>query len=48
VRQYGKVSVAAPFREFLQYIHSTLPDAGLGIDVLVGFPGETDQDFADK
>ena len=24
-----------------------MPDAGLGTDVLVGFPGETDEDFAE-
>jgi threonylcarbamoyladenosine tRNA methylthiotransferase MtaB len=36
---------AAKFRELLQYIQKQLPDAGLGTDVLVGFPGETDQDF---
>jgi threonylcarbamoyladenosine tRNA methylthiotransferase MtaB len=38
---------AARFRELLQNIQSKLPDAGLGTDVLVGFPGETDQDFAE-
>jgi threonylcarbamoyladenosine tRNA methylthiotransferase MtaB len=38
---------AARFRELLRYIHSELPDAGLGADLLVGFPGETEQDFAE-
>ncbi len=38
---------AARFRDLLEYIHKKLPDAGIGIDVLVGFPGETDRDFAD-
>jgi threonylcarbamoyladenosine tRNA methylthiotransferase MtaB len=37
---------AARFRELLQYIREELPDAGVGTDVLVGFPGETDEDFA--
>jgi threonylcarbamoyladenosine tRNA methylthiotransferase MtaB len=37
----------ARFRELLRYIQTRLPDAGLGTDVLVGFPGETDQDFAE-
>ncbi len=37
--------VAARFLELLQYIQRELPDVGLGTDVLVGFPGETDQDF---
>jgi threonylcarbamoyladenosine tRNA methylthiotransferase MtaB len=38
---------SARYRELLQYIHGELPDVGLGTDVLVGFPGETDQDFAE-
>jgi threonylcarbamoyladenosine tRNA methylthiotransferase MtaB len=38
---------AARFSELLRYIHSELPDAGLGSDILVGFPGETEQDFAE-
>lgn len=38
---------AARFRELVRSIHSELPDAGLGTDVLVGFPGETEQDFAE-
>jgi threonylcarbamoyladenosine tRNA methylthiotransferase MtaB len=36
---------AARFRELLEYVKSGLPDVGLGTDVLVGFPGETEQDF---
>ena len=38
---------AAGFRALLEYIQSKLPDAGIGTDVLVGFPGETDGDFAE-
>jgi len=38
---------AARFRELLRHIQSELPDVGLGTDVLLGFPGETDQDFAE-
>jgi threonylcarbamoyladenosine tRNA methylthiotransferase MtaB len=34
------------FLDLLAYIRSRLPHAGLGTDVLVGFPGETDEDFA--
>jgi threonylcarbamoyladenosine tRNA methylthiotransferase MtaB len=36
---------AAQFLELLRHIHSHLPDAALGSDVLVGFPGETEADF---
>ena len=36
---------ASRFRDLVYFIHDEIPDAGLGTDVLVGFPGETDQDF---
>jgi threonylcarbamoyladenosine tRNA methylthiotransferase MtaB len=36
---------ASRFRDLIHFIHDAIPDAGLGTDVLVGFPGETDQDF---
>jgi threonylcarbamoyladenosine tRNA methylthiotransferase MtaB len=36
---------AARFLDLLDYIRSNLPAAGLGTDVLVGFPGETESDF---
>ena len=35
------------FANCLQYIQAKLPDAGIGTDVLVGFPGETEEDFAE-
>lgn len=36
----------APFyAELIQKIHTLLPEAGIGVDVIVGFPGETDEDF---
>jgi threonylcarbamoyladenosine tRNA methylthiotransferase MtaB len=38
---------AERFRKLLQYVREKLPDAGLGTDVLAGFPGETDEDFAE-
>jgi threonylcarbamoyladenosine tRNA methylthiotransferase MtaB len=38
---------AAQFRALLAYIQDKLPDAGIGADVLIGFPGETDGDFAE-
>ena len=33
------------FRDLAAEIHRRFPDAGLGLDVLVGFPGETAADF---
>jgi threonylcarbamoyladenosine tRNA methylthiotransferase MtaB len=33
------------YRELVEYIKSNDPDAGIGVDVIVGFPGETDTLF---
>lgn len=40
-RPYG----AADFRELLCRIADVIPEAGLGTDVMVGFPGESREDF---
>jgi len=34
------------YREKLEKIRATMPTAAIGADVMVGFPGETDDDFA--
>lgn len=36
---------AALYRELIEYLHLSFPDAAIGADVLVGFPGETDAQF---
>jgi threonylcarbamoyladenosine tRNA methylthiotransferase MtaB len=41
-RPYGP----GEFRDLVDEITRRFPGAGLGLDVLVGFPGETDSDFA--
>jgi threonylcarbamoyladenosine tRNA methylthiotransferase MtaB len=33
------------YSDLVARIHSRIPDAAIGADVMVGFPGETDQDF---
>lgn len=35
------------FAERLEKIRSLIPDVFIGIDVIIGFPGETDEDFQD-
>ncbi|MEW5845304.1 MAG: tRNA (N(6)-L-threonylcarbamoyladenosine(37)-C(2))-methylthiotransferase MtaB [Bacteroidota bacterium] len=35
------------FAERIELIRSRMPDTFFGVDVIVGFPGETDDDFAD-
>ncbi|MBI4471886.1 MAG: tRNA (N(6)-L-threonylcarbamoyladenosine(37)-C(2))-methylthiotransferase MtaB, partial [Acidobacteria bacterium] len=37
----------AYYAELTQTIRSRAPDAAIGADVMVGFPGETDEDFAE-
>jgi threonylcarbamoyladenosine tRNA methylthiotransferase MtaB len=37
---------AARVRELFLHVQRAIPDVGLGTDVLVGFPGETETDFA--
>jgi threonylcarbamoyladenosine tRNA methylthiotransferase MtaB len=32
-------------RDLIQRIHARLPDAAIGLDLIVGFPGETDAEF---
>ncbi len=36
------------FASRLETIRSFMPDAFIGVDVIVGFPGETDEDFEDE
>jgi threonylcarbamoyladenosine tRNA methylthiotransferase MtaB len=38
---------SADFQRVVESIHVQLPDAAIGTDVIVGFPGETDTDFAE-
>jgi threonylcarbamoyladenosine tRNA methylthiotransferase MtaB len=42
----GRDYTPEEFRDLVQEIHRFFPEAGLGLDVLVGFPGETAPDFA--
>jgi threonylcarbamoyladenosine tRNA methylthiotransferase MtaB len=35
------------FAERIELIRSRMPDTFFGVDVIVGFPGETDDDFSD-
>ncbi len=35
----------ALYRETIEHIKTTIPDACIGADVIVGFPGETDEDI---
>jgi threonylcarbamoyladenosine tRNA methylthiotransferase MtaB len=41
----GRDYTPEEFRDLVEEINRNIPDAGLGLDVLVGFPGETAADF---
>ena len=45
LHRMGRPYTRDEFRDLVMEIHETVPDAALGIDVLVGFPGETDIAF---
>ena len=33
------------FRELIEKVNTEIPDVGVGIDVIIGFPGETDENY---
>ena len=33
------------FRELIEKVNIEIPDVGIGVDVIIGFPGETDENF---
>lgn len=45
LKAMGRSGSAESYRRILDQIHERLPGAALGADIIVGFPGETDEDF---
>jgi threonylcarbamoyladenosine tRNA methylthiotransferase MtaB len=45
LRKMGRPYTADGFRQKVTKIHRRLPDAAIGVDTLIGFPGETDTAF---
>ena len=46
LRQMGRVYTTAEFADAVARAREALPNLSLGTDLIVGFPGETDEDFA--
>jgi len=47
LRRMNRKYTMAQFRDVVGLIHRYLPDWAITTDIIVGFPGETDADFAD-
>jgi threonylcarbamoyladenosine tRNA methylthiotransferase MtaB len=41
----GRKSTLAEYRDIMAFLRSRSPEAALGADIIVGFPGETEEDF---
>lgn len=47
LKRMGRQYTAAFFRELITKISTALPDAFIGVDIIAGFPGETEAEFED-
>jgi len=45
LRKMGRPYTHDEFRNLVFFIHDNVPDAAIGADILIGFPGETDEAF---
>ncbi len=45
LRKMGRPYTRDDFRQLILFIRDTLPDAAIGADTLIGFPGENDEAF---
>lgn len=48
LRAMGRVYDTAAFAQMAERAYTALPDLALGTDLIVGFPGETDEDFEES
>lgn len=47
LREMGRPYDAEEYRQLADYLRAMVPEIALTTDIIVGFPGETDEDFAD-
>ncbi len=45
ISQMGRKITVADYRKILEFLYSGCPNAALGADIIVGFPGEGEEDF---
>ena len=46
LRRMGRPYTVAQYRRLVEQIRAAIPEAGLSTDVIVGFPGETEEEYA--
>ena len=47
LREMGRPYDAEEYRQLVDYLRAMVPEIALTTDIIAGFPGETDEDFAD-
>lgn len=47
LQEMGRPYDAEEYRQLVDYLRAMVPEIALTTDIIVGFPGETDEDFAD-
>lgn len=47
LREMGRPYDAEDYRQLVDYLRAMVPEIALTTDIIAGFPGETDEDFAD-
>ncbi|MVX59902.1 MiaB/RimO family radical SAM methylthiotransferase [Enterorhabdus mucosicola] len=47
LREMGRPYDAEEYRQLVDYLRAMVPEIALTTDIIVGFPGETDEDFED-
>lgn len=47
LREMGRPYDAEEYRQLVDYLRAVVPEIALTTDIIVGFPGETEDDFAD-
>jgi len=47
IKKMNRNYTVSQYIQIVEKIHQRMPDAGLGTDIIVGFPGETEQQFED-
>ncbi len=47
LREMGRPYDAEEYRQLVDYLRARVPEIALTTDIIVGFPGETDEDFED-